>query len=302
MLQIVEDYIEYLRLQKNYSLNTIDAYYRDINMFLEFMNDENYTLQSVDSILIRNFLSHETMNNKSKRSNSRRIIALRRFFDYLLKKNIVNSNPFLLVKTPKIDKKLPEFLYIEEIQKLFEENVKRDDFYAKRDQAIIELLFASGLRVTELVNLTLQNINLKMRILNIIGKGNKQRRVPFSKSSQQALEEYINTTRKQLLIKNNIEEGSVYVFLNEFGHKLTSRGVEYILNSIEKKTGVTLSLHPHKFRHTFATHLLNQGLDLRTIQELMGHSSLSSTQVYTHVSNKKMMEEYQKAFPRRKRD
>ncbi len=302
MIDIVQDYLTYLRLQKNYSFNTIDAYQRDIELFLTYMNDENYTLQSVDTVLIRNFLANETINQKSKRSNARRIIALRRFFDYLVKNKVVSYNPFLTIKTPKIDKKLPDFLYIEEINKLFEENAKRDDFFAKRDQAILQLLFASGLRVSELCNLTFQNINLRTRMMIIIGKGNKERRVPYSLSSAQALEDYIENTRKQILQKNNIEDGSPYVFLNEFGQKLTTRGVEYILNSIEKKVGLTMSLHPHKFRHTFATHLLNQGLDLRVIQELMGHSSLSSTQVYTHVSNQKMQEEYQKAFPRKKRD
>ncbi len=302
MIDIVQDYLTYLRLQKNYSFNTIDAYQRDIELFLTYMNDENYTLQSVDTVLIRNFLANETINQKSKRSNARRIIALRRFFDYLVKNKVVSYNPFLTIKTPKIDKKLPDFLYIEEINKLFEENAKRDDFFAKRDQAILQLLFASGLRVSELCDLTFQNINLRTRMMIIIGKGNKERRVPYSLSSAQALEDYIENTRKQILQKNNIEDGSPYVFLNEFGQKLTTRGVEYILNSIEKKVGLTMSLHPHKFRHTFATHLLNQGLDLRVIQELMGHSSLSSTQVYTHVSNQKMQEEYQKAFPRKKRD
>lgn len=299
MLDIVQNYLDYLRLQKRYSLNTVDSYLRDINMFLEYMNNQNYTLQSVDTILIRNFLANETIKQKSKRSNARRIIALRGFFNYLVKNDIVSSNPFLVVTNPKIDKTLPDFLYIEEVNKLLEENSKRDDLLASRDQAILELLFASGLRVSELTNLTLQNLNIKSRIMNIIGKGNKQRRVPFSISAQKSLEKYLDTTRKIILEKNGIEKGSPYVFLNDKGSQLTSRGVEYILNSIEQKTGLNLSLHPHKLRHTFATHLMNKGLDIRTIQELMGHSSLSSTQVYTHVSNQKMMDEYQKAFPRK---
>lgn len=301
MLEIVDDYLSYLQYQKNYSMNTIDSYRRDIEKFLLFMNQENYTLSSVDSTLIRNFLAHETMNNISKRSNSRRIIALRRFYEYLVKKKVVSSNPFLLTSSPKIEKKLPDFLYIEEIEKLFKENEKRKDFLAPRDQAIIELLFSSGLRVSELVNLTLQSINLKERLMRIVGKGNKERMVPFSFKTQKTLTYYLEHTRKEILSNNKIIVGSNYVFLNNHGEKLTSRGVEYILEMIENKTGVNLSLHPHKFRHTFATHLLNQGLDLRVIQELMGHSSLSSTQVYTHISNQKMTEEYLKAFPRRKR-
>ena len=191
-------------------------------------------------------------------------------------------------------------MYLEEINNLFELNSQRKDYLMHRDQAIIELLFSSGLRVSELVNLTLQDLNLKERMMRIVGKGNKERIVPFSLKTQKTLSVYLENTRKQLISDSGNMIGTNYVFLNSRGEKLTTRGVEYILQEIENKTGVTLSLHPHKFRHSFATHLLNQGLDLRTIQELMGHSSLSSTQVYTHVSNQKMHDEYEKAFPRRK--
>lgn len=300
MLEIVNEYASYLLYQKNYSKKTIDSYTRDINKFLDFMNNENYTLNSVDSTLIRNFLAHETLDGISKRSNARRVIALRQFYEYLVKNNYVEFNPFIIISTPKVDKKLPEFMYLEEINNLFELNSQRKDFLMHRDQAIIELLFSSGLRVSELVNLTLQDLNLKERMMRIVGKGNKERIVPFSLKTQKTLNVYLENTRKQLISDSGNMIGTNYVFLNSRGEKLTTRGVEYILQEIENKTGVTLSLHPHKFRHSFATHLLNQGLDLRTIQELMGHSSLSSTQVYTHVSNQKMHDEYEKAFPRRK--
>ena len=300
MLEIVNEYASYLLYQKNYSKETIDSYTRDINKFLEFMNNENYTLNSVDSTLIRNFLAHETLSGISKRSNARRVIALRQFYEYLVKNNYVEFNPFIVISTPKVDKKLPEFMYLEEINNLFELNSQRKDFLMHRDQAIIELLFSSGLRVSELVNLTLQDLNLKERMMRIVGKGNKERIVPFSLKTQKTLSIYLENTRKELIANSENNIGTNYVFLNNRGEKLTTRGVEYILQEIENKTGVTLSLHPHKFRHSFATHLLNQGLDLRTIQELMGHASLSSTQVYTHVSNQKMHDEYEKAFPRRK--
>lgn len=301
MLSILEQYLSYLQFQKNYSTQTIDSYKRDIEKFLIFMNDEGYTLQSVDSLLIRSFFVNETMKQISRRSNARRIIALRKFFDYLVKNNVIKVNPFIFTPTPKVDKKLPDFFYLEEINKLFNENKKRDDFLAERDQAIIELLFSSGLRVSEICNLTLQNTNLRERILRIYGKGNKQRNVPFSLSTQKTLMNYLNNSRKKILDKNEKFDGSNYVFLSDKGNKLTSRGMQYILKQIEQKTAVNLSLHPHKFRHTFATYLLNQGLDLRMIQELMGHESLQTTQVYTHISNQKLQEEYQKAFPRRKR-
>ena len=234
--------------------------------------------------MIRNFLAHETLDGISKRSNARRVIALRQFYEYLVKNNYVEFNPFIIISTPKVDKKLPEFMYLEEINNLFELNSQRKDF----------------LMHSELVNLTLQDLNLKERMMRIVGKGNKERIVPFSLKTQKTLSVYLENTRKQLISDSGNMIGTNYVFLNSRGEKLTTRGVEYILQEIENKTGVTLSLHPHKFRHSFATHLLNQGLDLRTIQELMGHASLSSTQVYTHVSNQKMHDEYEKAFPRRK--
>ena len=153
MLEIVNEYASYLLYQKNYSKDTIDSYTRDINKFLEFMNNENYTLNSVDSTLIRNFLAHETLSGISKRSNARRVIALRQFYEYLVKNNYVEFNPFIVISTPKIDKKLPEFMYLEEINNLFELNSQRKDFLMHRDQAIIELLFSSGLRVNEFVDI-----------------------------------------------------------------------------------------------------------------------------------------------------
>ena len=205
------------------------------------------------------------------------------------------------ISSLKIDKKLPEVLYEEEINLLFEENKKRSDKYVSRDQAIIELLFASGLRVSELCSIKLNNIQLKQRIIRVYGKGKKERIVPFSMSAQKTIDIYMKTLRMELSLKENSKHDN-YLFLNEFGNPLTPRGVQYILNSIEKKLGLGLSLHPHKFRHTFATTMLDRGADLRTIQEILGQESLSTTQVYTHVSTKRMKDDYSKYFPRSKKE
>ena len=236
MLEILEKYLDYLKFQKNYSPNTIDSYKRDIDKFLIYMNEEDYTLQSIDLTLIRNFLARETIGRISKRSNARRIVALRQFFDYLVKEKVVNNNPFNIVSTPKIDKKLPEVLFNEDLNKLLSLNAERKDFLMERDQAILELLFASGIRVSELTELTLQNINIKERTMRIFGKGRKERIVPFSLSCQKSLQKYLDSTRKELLNKNEKTINKPYVFLNGRGEKLTPRGVQYILNSIEKKT------------------------------------------------------------------
>lgn len=302
MTDELEKYIEYLRYIKNYSNNTIDAYFKDISKFLLFANNQGYTLKEIDSIVIRNFLRNELTNNISKRSNQRRLVALRRYFNWLVENKYVKSNPFLFISSPKLDKRLPDVLYDKEVEVLFNENKKRGDFLAKRDEAIIELLYTSGIRVSELVNLTLQNINMRQRVMRIIGKGNKERVVPFSNSCLNTLNDYLEDTRVEILRRNPQAKKTSYVFLNNKGEKLTARGVEYILTSIERKTGVFLNLHPHKMRHSFATHLLDKGADLRTIQELMGHESLDTTTIYTHVSSKQVIDTYKNVFPRAKKE
>ena len=291
-------YLDYLENQRKYSTHTLDAYGRDISMFFEFMVQEGYTITNVDQTLIRNFLRHEVENNKQKSSNQRRLVALRKFYDWLLKNQYVESNPFTLITSPKADKNLPTILYEKEVEELLSKNSNRKDYFAKRDQAILELFYASGLRVSELVSLTLQNINVKQRYARILGKGNKERIVPFTIRCQEALKEYIEGNRVDCITKNKIEKPTNYLFINKYGNRITSRGIEYILKSIDRKTGLNLSLHPHTLRHSFATHLLNKGADLRTIQELLGHESLQTTQIYTHVSKEDMLEEYKKAFPR----
>ena len=297
----VEKYLEYLSFQKGYSSNTVISYRRDIYKFLEYMEKENASFNDVDSILIRNFLLEETLDGISKRSSQRRIVALRRFYEWMLKEKKVKFNPFKIISSPKLDKTLPDFLHQEEIDELFVNNEKRTDFLALRDHALLELLYASGLRVSEVVNLTLDQIESQTRIIKVTGKGNKERMVPYSVECKKTLDKYIDECRKGIVEKNKLETDPKALFLNARGEKLTTRGVEYILKSIEKKIGMELDLHPHKMRHSFATHLLDEGVDLRVIQEILGHESLETTQVYTHISTSKMIESYQNYFPRAKK-
>ena len=299
MIDELAAYLDYLDKVKHYSTNTIESYRSDIEKFITYIYNEHYSLKNVDRRVIRNFLMDETTSGISKRSNARRIIALRKFYDLLVRTNEVEQNPFEIVSTPRQDKNLPDFVYYKDLLILFEENRKRTDHLASRDQAILELLYASGLRVSELVSVTIQDINPRQRFINVRGKGGKNRIVPYSLQAYNALQNYMNDCRKKILEKNNIK-GSPYLFLNDKGAKLTTRGVEYILSEIEVKTGLHLGLHPHKLRHTFATHLLNNGADLRTIQEILGHKSISTTQVYTHVSYDEMQKVYKDYFPRAK--
>lgn len=296
-LNYLNQYEKFLTFQKGYSKNTISSYISDIAIFIEFLKKEDLKLKDVTYDNVKQFLTEETLDNISKRSNSRRIVALRGFYNYLVKYHKFEKNPFIGVSLPKLDKNLPDYFYDEEIEMIFQKNSKRDDLLAKRDQALLELLFFSGLRVSEVVSLIYDDIDFEKRIMRIRGKGDKERLVPFTERCKSSLIEYTETLRKELLANNEIEY-LPFVFINSRGKQLTSRGIEYILKSIESKLGLKMSLHPHKFRHSFATHLLNQGMSLRSIQILMGHSSLSSTQVYTHVSDKKIEEEYHKTFRR----
>lgn len=298
---VIQSYVDFLTNQKMYSNHTVSAYLNDINIFNKYVIDEDYTLFSVDTTVIRNFLENQLLDGISKRSLKRRLVSLKGLYTFMKEKNIIKVNPFICITSPKTDKNLPDFLYEEEIKKLFLENAKRQDPYMSRDQAIIELLFASGLRVSELCSIKLNNIQLKQRFIRVLGKGKKERIVPFSLSAQSAIDMYMKTLRMDLIQKKNSKHDN-HLFLNEYGNPLTSRGVQYILNSIENKLGLGMDLHPHKFRHTFATTMLDRGADLRTIQEILGHESLSTTQVYTHISSKRMKEDYSKYFPRSKKE
>lgn len=294
----LREYLDHLLYERNYSKKTIDSYSRDIDKFIHFLDKEEIKMDDVDLNIIRNFLSEELSDGISKRSNKRRLCALRGFYAFMVRKKYVSVNPFLFVNSPKIDKKYPSVLYIEQIETLFKENRKREDYFAIRDEAIIELLYYTGIRASELVSLDIQDINLNNRNLRVIGKGNKERIVPFSEECKNTLSNYIRNDRKKFLNKNVLNSPSL--FLNDKGQRLTTRGLEYILKEIEEKSGVFLSLHPHIFRHSFATHLLEGGADLRIIQELLGHESINATQVYTHVTLEKMKDNYFHAHPRAK--
>ena len=222
--------------------------------------------------------------------------TLKHFYQYLFEKKYVDENYFIFVTSPKTDKRFPETLYKEQIEKIFEANRQRTDFLAIRDQAILETLYYTGLRAAELVSLDMQSVDMRKRVVRVFGKGSKERLVPFTEQCKATLEKYINGTRPILWNKGLIPDTAL--FLNNEGQRLTTRGLEYILDSVERKTGSFVGLHPHILRHSFATHLLSNGADLRVIQELLGHANLNATQVYTHVSEETMKEVYSSSFPR----
>lgn len=291
-----KEFLDYLKFGKNCSEATILSYQHDVEKFFAFLFKEDVNMDEVDQIVIRNFFTEEISNGVSKRSCKRRLTALRQFYKYLYKQGYVKDDPFLFIDSPKIEKKYPRVLYKEQIEEILNENRKREDELALRDQAILSLLYFCGLRASELCGLELQNIYLKQRVLKVYGKGRKERIVPFNDECKKDIEMYLKVSRTNLLSKN--KELSKKLILNNNGHSLTVRGLEYILDSIELKTGTFLNLHPHILRHSFATHLLENGADLRIIQELLGHESINTTQIYTHVTEEAMQEAYSSCHPR----
>ena len=291
------EFLNHLKNGRNYSEMTIDSYKRDIEKFFAFLFEEDITMEEVDAIVIRNFFTKELMSGVSKRSCKRRLCALRQFYKYLLREGMINEDPFIFVESPKTEKRYPRVLYKEQVEQLITENRKRTDSLALRDQAILSTLYYSGIRASELVDLTLQDVYLKQRRIRIrSGKGNKERIVPINEICRDDIDSYIKHSRASLLALTKIPTPKL--FLNGKGDPLTVRGLEYILDSIEKKTGTFLNLHPHILRHSFATHLLENGADIRIIQELLGHESINATQIYTHVTEKAMQDAYNSSHPR----
>ena len=297
-------FLSYIRSQRGLSENTVLAYQRDIDAFLAFVVEKGREMNDIDLPLIRKYIIFELYTRKtSKRTMARRLVSLRSYYDFLCDQYSEEflQNPFLFVSSPKQDIRYPSALYGNEVQKLLEENAKRADYLAPRDQAILELLYASGMRASELVKLRLSAVDYRSRRIRVSGgKGNKDREVYFSESAEKAMKAYYKGLREELLAKTDVFPKPVAFFLNHRGNPLTVRGLEHILSSIDERLGLNLGLHPHELRHTFATTLLEEGVDLRTIQILLGHESINTTQIYTHVSTKQMQDEYDRYFPQRK--
>ena len=298
---LIREYLKHLKAQRQFSIATIGSYEIDLTLFGSFLEKRSLSFTEVSKPDIRDFLAEEMNRGISKRSISRRLSALRGFYDYLHMLDMIKVNPFRSLSSPKTEVTYPKALYIEQVEELFNANAARTDELAKRDQAILELLYASGMRASELVSFSFSQIDYRSRVILVYGKGKKERNVPFGVNAEKAMKSYFNETRPTLLARNESKTKPREFFLNSRGAKLTVRGLEYILKSIEEKTGIFLGLHPHELRHTFATHLLEGGADLRLIQELLGHESIDTTQVYTHVSTKHLKDQYDSYFPRREK-
>lgn len=278
----------YLLIDKKYSNNTIVSYENDLKKF------EHYSKKKINDISkqdIMNVLKKLQEENLSNSSINHFVTTLRSFYKFLIINNIVKENIMDFISSPKREKHLPRVLSENEIDQLL--NIPLTDHYSYRNKAILELMYATGLRVSELINLKVNDIDLNMAILKTIGKGSKERIIPLGDYALNYLKIYINEYRS-LLIKKDLND---YLFLNNHGNKLTRQGLFKILNKLAREQDIKAEISPHTLRHSFATHLLNGGADLRSIQELLGHSDISTTQIYTHISNQKLNEDYHKFHP-----
>lgn len=300
MNRSLAEFSEYLIHQRKFSEATNSSYISDIERFYSFLLEVDRRDDDINLPLIRDFLMEQMRQGISRRSLRRRIAALRHYYEFLIERGLASNNPFRLISAPKTGTHLPKVLYAKQVEALLDANRKRTDALMIRDQALIELLYTSGLRVSEVVKLTLQDVDLRTRMMRILGKGNKQRLVPIAQTTAATLSEYLATTRMQLhQIHSDLSKS--FVFLSNRGTPITSRGIQYILSAVEKRTNIHLDLHPHKLRHTFATQLLDNGADLRMIQELLGHASINTTQIYTHVTSEAILKTYRASHPRAKK-
>lgn len=292
----MREFMGYLITERGYSEKTKDAYERDLNDFCQFLeNSGDPSLTAVDHLDVRVYLAFLNDQKYSRNTISRKIASLRSFYQYLLKHEKIKENPFSYVHLKKKHARLPRFFYEKEIEVLFD-SVEGTKTLEQRNRALLEVLYGSGLRVSECANLTLSVIDFDNSVMLIHGKGNKDRYVPLGSYASDAIQAYVDDGRKSLMERFGKDHD--YLFINHRGDQITSTGIEYVLNQIIKKSSLTSDIHPHMLRHTFATHLLNNGADLRTVQELLGHANLSTTQIYTHVTKESIQKSYRSFHPR----
>lgn len=292
----IDKFIEYLKYQRNYSDFTCNNYKKDLNEYNSFILSNKINYKNMDYNDVKEYVIYLNKKNDAKSTISRKLSSLRTFYKYLVLNNKVESNPFLLVSSPKKEKRIPKFINYNNMEEILNvPNIKTKE--GQRERVILEVLYASGVRVSELVNIKLKDIDFSNKNILIFGKGSKERLVSFGDYALEYINLYLKEGRNLLLdgVKSD------YLIVGKKSEKLTTRRVEQIIDDIIKRTSIKLNITPHMFRHTFATHLLDNGCDLLVVQELLGHASLSSTEIYTHVSNEHLREVYLKCHPRNKR-
>lgn len=285
--EFINLFCTFLLIDKNYSKNTIESYGSDLLLFSKFTMKSIKCISSND---IKDYLKYLKNNNHSERSIARNISSLNSFYKFLIINKHIDKNPMENINSIKLSKKLPNVLSVDEVNKIL--NIKIKDDYSIRNKAMLELMYASGLRVSEIINLKTFDIDIEEDIVRTMGKGSKERIIPIGDYAKKAIINYLNI--RYVFLKKDIND---YLFLNNHGKKMTRQGFFKIIKKIANENGIKKDISPHTLRHSFATHMINNGADLRTIQELLGHSDISTTQIYTHISTEKIQNEFKNYHP-----
>ncbi len=292
----IEEFLNYIENVRNLALNTVLNYRKDIEFFYKYLKEKKNKERWKDITThdLEEFVTFLKKEGYSNRSINRKLSSIRGFFRFLEEKSLIDVNPTITLYSPKFEKRLPDFLYEEEVKKLLEANEEKDKF-SLRDKAIMELIYATGMRLREIERVNIGDIDFSTQTVRVFGKGGKIRILPIGDVAFKKLNEYLKERRK----KGERFTMTTPLFINKNGTRLSGRSIARIIKKRAKEAGFFKNIHPHVFRHSFATHLLNGGADLRVVQELLGHSSLSTTQVYTHITKSRLREVYDKTHPRR---
>jgi integrase/recombinase XerD len=291
MQNILKNYTDFLKIEKRYSTNTVQAYRRDITKFLEFAGEG--PLESFDSASIRSFIFTCLEDGRNSRSTARYLSSLKSFFNFLCEENHLKDNPADILESPKLWRKLPNVIGLEDVEALLACPDPKT-LFGVRDKAMLEVLYATGIRVSELVSLKISDVDLEVGYIRSLGKGSKERVVPLGAVAQDAVQDYIDVGRRTLLNGNTAHE----LFITRLGRKMTRQGFWKLLKAYALKANIKTSVSPHTLRHAFATHLLERGADLRSVQEMLGHADISTTQIYTHILRDRMRKVHDTYHPR----
>ncbi|OQO68053.1 site-specific tyrosine recombinase XerD [Enterococcus villorum] len=294
MKEEIRDYLHYLTIERGLSLNTKNSYERDLAQYLHYLEEQQLTSwQEVNRYVIINYLEKMHDEKKAPATVTRMITSLRRFHQFLRQERVTDHDPMQHIDTPKKVQKLPSTLSLSEVERLIEAPDTSKNL-GMRDRAILEVMYATGMRVSELIGLKLSDLHLSLGLVQTVGKGDKERIIPLGDYAIHWLERYLDEARP-LLVKNSAE---THVFVNNHGTGLSRQGIWKNLKQLVREAGINKEVTPHTLRHSFATHLLENGADLRTVQELLGHADISTTQIYTHITKKRMTDVYKQHFPR----
>ncbi|SDM47723.1 site-specific tyrosine recombinase XerD [Bacillus sp. OK048] len=292
----LEKFIEFLMIEKRMAKNTLLSYERDLKSYLQYIKhvEAIESLDQVQRVHIVQFLFFLKEQGKSAKTIARHVASIRAFHQYLLREHATNQDPTVLIEPPKSERSIPAVLSLEEVEKLLDISYGQGHF-GLRDKAMLELLYATGIRVSELIQFNIEHINLTMGFVHVFGKKNKERIIPIGKTAAESLKRYIEDGRINFIAKNHTSDA---LFLNHQGKRLTRQGFWKILKKLAIEAGIENELTPHTLRHSFATHLLENGADLKAVQEMLGHADISTTQIYTHVTKSRLKDVYSKFHPR----